>query len=74
MNGLTAVIGTTVPGTKGKTLADQNAIDRHVARSCAAKVYSKEDCNRHTRASAERRRELREQRQQQTSDSEDLIG
>lgn len=59
--GLRSSVGSSVPGAQGKTLADQDAIDDHVARACAAQVYSKEDCARHTNASFERRFELREE-------------
>lgn len=59
--GLRSSIGNTIPGTKGETLDDQDRVDEHVARACAAGVYTAEECAAHTVASDERRLELLEQ-------------
>lgn len=59
--GLRSAVGATVPGASGETLADQDRIDEHVARACAAGVYTADECHRHTRASFERREELAEE-------------
>lgn len=59
--GLRSAVGNTIPGTKGETLEDQDRIDEHVARACAAQVYTAEECTAHTVASDERRLELLEQ-------------
>lgn len=59
--GLRSAVGVTIPGTKGETLEDQDRIDEHVARACAAGVYTVEECDVHTSASAARRAELLEQ-------------
>jgi len=53
------VLGDDLGGAEGKTLTDQNKIDRNMARGCAAGVYSSAACDRHTKASAERRAELK---------------
>ncbi len=57
--GLRQAIGNTLPGAQGKTAADQTNIDLTVARGCAAKVYGKYECDKHTKSSAERRAELK---------------
>jgi hypothetical protein len=43
----------------GKTIADQDRIDDTVAGGCAAKVYKPAECDRQTKASAQRRAELK---------------
>ncbi len=48
-----------LPGTKGKTLEDQRNIDRSVAVGCSTKVLKPAQCDLQTRASAERKVELR---------------
>ena len=55
------IAGDTVPGTKGKTIADQERIDEHVARMCETKLYIEALCEAHTVASAKRREELRQE-------------
>lgn len=57
--GVDRVIGDALPGAKGETLRDQDRIDDTIARGCAGGVYSIELCDIHTKASAERRLELR---------------
>ncbi|WP_292243136.1 hypothetical protein [Mesorhizobium sp.] len=52
-------LGSALPGAKGKTVEDQNRIDRTVAPGCAIGLYNAGECDRHTKASAERRAELR---------------
>ena len=44
-----------LPGTQGLTLDDQRRIDRTVARSCSAGVLGAKQCDRQTKASAERK-------------------
>ncbi|MFC3206101.1 hypothetical protein [Aquamicrobium soli] len=39
-------------------MADQNRIDRTMAPGCAIKLYTAAECDRHTKASAKRRKEL----------------
>lgn len=56
--GLRLALGGSLPGTKGLTIADQDAIDDTVAGGCAIRFYDVGPCRRHTRASAERRQEL----------------
>lgn len=56
--GVDRVIGDALPGAKGQTVADQDRIDDTVARACAAGLYALDLCNRHTEASAARRRAL----------------
>lgn len=51
-------IGAGLPGAQGKTLADQERIDDTVAGGCAIEFYRPSECDLHTTASAERRREL----------------
>ncbi|MBZ9719087.1 hypothetical protein LB519_14660 [Mesorhizobium sp. AD1-1] len=46
-------------GAQGKTIADQNKIDRTMAPGCAVKFYTRAECDLHTKASAERRAELK---------------
>lgn len=48
-----------LPGTKGKTLQDQRNIDLTIAQSCASGVLGSKQCDVHTKASAERKAELR---------------
>lgn len=52
-------VGSSLPGAQGETLRDQDKIDDTVAGGCATGVYKAAECDRHTKASAERRRELR---------------
>jgi hypothetical protein len=40
-------------------LADQTKIDRTMAPGCAIGLYTAAECDRHTKASAERRAELK---------------
>ncbi|WP_246681930.1 hypothetical protein [Mesorhizobium sp. B2-6-3] len=56
---LRAAIGSSLAGAKGKTVEDQNRIDRTVAPGCAVEFYTPAECDRHTKASAERRAELK---------------
>ncbi|TPM25721.1 hypothetical protein FJ967_32365 [Mesorhizobium sp. B2-3-4] len=56
---LRAAIGSSLAGAKGKTLADQNKIDRTMAPGCAVSLYTAAECDRHTKASAARRAELK---------------
>lgn len=58
VSGLERVFGTALPGAQGKTLEDQRKIDLTVAGGCSARLYSKEQCNKHTERSVERRKEL----------------
>jgi len=44
---LRRAIGTALPGTRGLTAADQNAIDDTVAGSCAIGLYRPDECRRH---------------------------
>lgn len=67
VSGLETAAGDTVPGARGYELQDQDKIDEHVARMCAAGVYRRTLCDRHTKASAERRRELARQPKELTS-------
>lgn len=62
VDGLRAVIGDSLPGAQGRTRADQVAIDRTVARGCAAGIYVREKCNLHTETSATRLGELTAER------------
>ncbi|WP_170950409.1 hypothetical protein [Mesorhizobium sp. WSM3864] len=55
---LRSAIGNNLAGTQGKTIADQNKIDKTVAPGCAVGLYTPAECDRHTKASAERRAEL----------------
>ncbi|RUX96138.1 MULTISPECIES: hypothetical protein [unclassified Mesorhizobium] len=56
---LRSAIGNSLPGAQGKTVADQNKIDRTMAPGCAVKLYTRAECDLHTKASAERRAELK---------------
>ncbi|RUV44589.1 MAG: hypothetical protein E5X45_00880 [Mesorhizobium sp.] len=56
---LRSAIGSSLAGAQGKTIADQNKIDRTMAPSCAIGLYTPAECDRHTRASAARRSELK---------------
>lgn len=56
---LRQALGSSLAGAQGKTLADQNKIDRTMAPGCAIKLYTSAECDRHTKASAERRKELK---------------
>lgn len=58
VSGLSDVTGPSLPGAQGKTVEDQNRIDRTVARGCPGGLYSRPACDRHTESSAERRDEL----------------
>lgn len=53
---LRAAIGSSLAGAKGKTVEDQNKIDGTIPRGCAVKLYTAAECDRHTKASVERRR------------------
>ncbi|WP_221163355.1 hypothetical protein [Rhizobium lentis] len=48
-----------LPGTKGKTAADQRNIDRTIAKSCSAGILGAKQCDLQTKASAERKEELK---------------
>jgi hypothetical protein len=56
---LRSAIGNSLIGAEGKTVADQNRIDKTVAPGCAIRLYTPAECDRHTKASAERRAELK---------------
>ncbi|TPM51123.1 hypothetical protein FJ964_02960 [Mesorhizobium sp. B2-3-2] len=56
---LRAAIGSSLAGAEGKTVEDQNKIDRTIAPGCAVEFYTAAECDRHTHASAERRAELK---------------
>ncbi len=56
---LRQALGNSLAGAQGKTLADQNRIDRTIAPGCAIQLYTAAECDRHTKASAERREELK---------------
>jgi hypothetical protein len=56
---LRSAIGSSLAGAQGKTIADQNKIDETMASGCAVKFYTPAECDRHTRASATRRSELK---------------
>lgn len=56
---LRSAIGNSLPGAQGKTIADQNRIDRTVAPGCAVKFCTRAECDLHTKASAARRAELK---------------
>ena len=56
---LKEVVGTDLPGAQGKTREDQGRIDSAMAGLCGAGVYKGSDlCALHTKASADRLREL----------------
>lgn len=62
VNGVPALrlaLGNSLAGAQGKTLADQNKIDKTMAPGCAVKLYTPAECDRHTKASAARRAELK---------------
>ncbi|TIR24042.1 MAG: hypothetical protein E5X34_13390 [Mesorhizobium sp.] len=56
---LRSALGNSLAGAQGKTLADQNKIDKTMAPGCAIGLYTPAECDRHTKASGERRVELR---------------
>ncbi|TPM19759.1 hypothetical protein [Mesorhizobium sp. B2-3-6] len=56
---LRSALGNSLAGAQGKTIADQNKIDRTMAPGCAVKFYTPAECDRHTKASAARRAELK---------------
>ncbi|RUV90233.1 hypothetical protein EOA60_06765 [Mesorhizobium sp. M1A.F.Ca.IN.020.06.1.1] len=56
---LRLALGNSLAGAQGKTVEDQNKIDRTMAPGCAVKLYTAAECDRHTKASATRRAELR---------------
>jgi len=56
---LRMALGSSLAGAQGKTLADQDRIDRTMAPGCAIKLYTSAECDRHTKASAQRRAELK---------------
>ncbi|RUV82490.1 MAG: hypothetical protein EOQ93_11345 [Mesorhizobium sp.] len=55
---LRSAIGSSLAGAQGKTITDQNKIDKTMAPGCAIGLYTPAECDRHTKASAERRAEL----------------
>ncbi|RWL21992.1 MAG: hypothetical protein EOR57_06050 [Mesorhizobium sp.] len=55
---LRSALGSSLAGAQGKTAEDQNRIDRTMAPGCAIGLYKPGECDRHTKASAERRAEL----------------
>ena len=55
---LTAVVND-LPGAKGKTMEDQRSIDRTIAKSCSAGILGAKQCDLQTKASAERKAELK---------------
>jgi hypothetical protein len=56
---LRSALGSSLAGAQGKTLADQNKIDKTMAPGCAIGLYTASECDRHTKASADRRGELK---------------
>ena len=56
---LRLAIGSSLAGAQGKTVADQNKIDKTMALGCAVGLYTPAECDRHTKASAARRAELK---------------
>lgn len=56
---LRTALGSSLAGAQGKTMADQDRIDRTMAPGCAIGLYTAAECDRHTQASAERRAELK---------------
>lgn len=54
-----SVVVNSLPGTQGKTLQDQRNIDRSVAGSCSVGLLSPSQCDLQTKASAERKAELK---------------
>ncbi|RWC28799.1 hypothetical protein [Mesorhizobium sp.] len=59
MTPLRSALGNSLAGAQGKTVGDQNKIDRTMAPGCAVKLYTRAECDLHTRASAARRAELK---------------
>ncbi|QPC93825.1 hypothetical protein GA829_26360 [Mesorhizobium sp. INR15] len=55
---LRSALGNSLAGAQGKTVA-QNKIDRTVAAGCAITLYTRAECDMHTKASAARRNELK---------------
>ncbi|CDX55854.1 conserved hypothetical protein [Mesorhizobium plurifarium] len=58
MPALRSALGNSLAGAQGKTLADQNKIDKTMAPGCAIGLYTAAECDRHTKVSAARRSEL----------------
>jgi hypothetical protein len=56
---LRAAIGSSLAGAQGKTVNDQDKIDETMAPGCAVNLYTPAECDRHTKASANRRAELK---------------
>jgi hypothetical protein len=56
---LRSALGNSLAGAQGKTAEDQNRIDRTMAPGCSIGLYTPAECDRHTKASAERRAELK---------------
>ncbi|RWH70299.1 MAG: hypothetical protein E5X68_24815 [Mesorhizobium sp.] len=56
---LRLAIGNSLAGAEGMTADDPNKIDRTMASGCAVKFYTPAECDRHTKASAKRRAELK---------------
>jgi hypothetical protein len=56
---LRSALGNSLAGAQGKTVEDQNKIDRTMAPGCAIKFYTAAECDRHTKASTGRRAELK---------------
>ncbi|RWB27546.1 MAG: hypothetical protein EOQ42_12170 [Mesorhizobium sp.] len=56
---LRLALGSSLAGAQGKTAEDQNLIDRTMAPGCAIGLYVRDECDRHTKASAARRAELK---------------
>lgn len=57
--GVRPVVGGELPGAQGLTAEDQDRIDDTMARGCSTEIWTRAECDRHTRASFERRQELR---------------
>ncbi|RWD33948.1 MAG: hypothetical protein EOS34_17450 [Mesorhizobium sp.] len=55
---LRSALGSSLAGAQGKTIEDQNRIDRTMAPGCAIGFYKPDECDRHSKASAGRRTEL----------------
>ena len=56
---LRSALGNSLAGAQGKTVQDQNKIDKTMAPGCAIGLYTGAECDRHTKASADRRGELK---------------
>ncbi|TIL30051.1 MAG: hypothetical protein E5Y85_25840 [Mesorhizobium sp.] len=56
---LRSALGSSLAGAQGKAIEDQNRIDRTMAPGCAIGLYKPAECDRHTKASADRRAELK---------------